>query len=825
MTTDFSLMDIMGNFTGGPANPADMPDYASTATTQPVAGEPITAEPKKSYINPKFLLKTSAVAPTEAAPTPAAPVVPSSYNASIAQQESGNRPDIGFHDKKKSTAFGTYGLTSGAYQDARKLNPTLPEDITQATPEQQTQAQNAFTQQNAKYLKNFGIEPTQNNLAAAHFLGAKGLSDYLRDGTISPAAARANGGEDKVREIVNKRLGGQLAPASGAVQPTAPAAAPAEPAVAAVSPEAAAAQPPAPVAEPYTGSGLKIGGQTQQQFEQQKAYDTVLNSNSAEQIGKMAFDLNTPKDVQRAALDKLHGTMAVQQGMAKAQAIADKLGDSPDPRALNRAMNDKDTGSYFKVLMYQALGWTSKAKEELDKIDPKTTYGQTSFDGVNYRTKVNPNTNEILAAWDADGNPVNQKTLNKLGAEGFNAKAMGNVKELVKVGDQTIGVYQDGSMVDLASKKRYTGSLAGAEKITGDVGKAGATRVRDADNVEWSVVPTEKGSVFYDNSGNKGVPKGKTVPIQGGTDVELQAQLLKERSKAKLNDLIASLNAKNIAEPTTAANKLIAEFNAREGTDIKPGDIDWSRLKVSGGAVAPATTTTAGGAVAPAPTAAPATTAAPAPATTAAATTPAQPAEPPSQYSKLPPAPKYRERGFDTESQEAFKDRREAWSKTYGKMYESQQKNTKQAQSIFPDVAKMKTLIDQGTSSGIGAIVDNVGNFVGYSTSGAEAIAAIAPLASKILMSIERFEGPQSDKDVASYKEAAGRLADPTIPAAQKQAAFNTIIDIMRRNAPELDWDKALGNKPAAGGPTAGTRKTIPGRGTFEFDGKGWKPV
>jgi hypothetical protein len=158
-------------------------------------------------------------------------------------------------------------------------------------------------------------------------------------------------------------------------------------------------------------------------------------------------------------------------------------------------------------------------------------------------------------------------------------------------------------------------------------------------------------------------------------------------------------------------------------------------------------------------------------------------------------------------------------------MYESQQKNTKQAQSIFPDVAKMKTLIDQGTSSGIGAIVDNVGNFVGYSTSGAEAIAAIAPLASKILMSIERFEGPQSDKDVASYKEAAGRLADPTIPAAQKQAAFNTIIDIMRRNAPELDWDKALGNKPAAGGPTAGTRKTIPGRGTFEFDGKGWKPV
>ena len=816
MTYDFSLQDVMGNFTGGAVDPSM--DAVSTATTQ------VSEIPQpKEYINPKFLLKTAPVAPANPLEAPA-PAVPSGYNASIAQQESGGRPDIGFHDKKKSTAYGTYGLTSGAYQDARKLNPNLPADITQATPEQQTQAQDAYTQQNSKYLQSYGVEVNPNTLAAAHFLGAKGLADYLRDGTISPAAAKANGGEDKVREIVNKRLGGQAAPASGAVQPTAPAAAPAEPAAAAVSPEAAAAaaQPPAPAAEAYTGQGLKIGGQTQQQLQQQKAYDTVLNSNSTEQIGKMAFDLNTPKDIQRAALDKLHSTMAVEQGMNRAKQVMADLGANPDQRALSKAMNDRDTGSYLKVLMYQAMGWTSKAKEELDKIDPKTAYGQTSLDGVNYRTKVNPNTNEILAAWDADGNPANQKTLNRMGAEGFNAKAMGDVKELVKVGDKTIGVYKDGSMVDLATKQRYTGSLAGAEKITGDVGKAGATRVRDADGTEWSVVPTEKGSVFYDNSGNKGVPKGKTVPIQGGTDVELQAQLLKERSKAKLNDLIASLNAKNIAEPTTAANKLIAEFNAREGTDIKPSDIDWSRLKVASGAVAPGTTTATGGPVAPGTTTAPA--AAPA-AAAAPATTAAPSAEPPSQYSKLPPAPKYRERGFDTESQEAFKDRREAWSKTYGKMYESQQKNTKQAQSIFPDVAKMKTLIDQGTSSGIGAIVDNVGNFVGYSTSGAEAIAAIAPLASKILMSIERFEGPQSDKDVASYKEAAGRLADPTIPAAQKQAAFNTIIDIMRRNAPELDWDKALGNKPAAGGPTAGTRKTIPGRGTFEFDGKGWKPV
>jgi hypothetical protein len=89
--------------------------------------------------------------------------------------------------------------------------------------------------------------------------------------------------------------------------------------------------------------------------QQQQDYQTILNSNSAEQIGRMAFDQNTPKDVQNAAIDKLHSTMAVQQGMAKAQAVADKLGTNPDPRALNRAMNDKETGNYFKVLMYQLM--------------------------------------------------------------------------------------------------------------------------------------------------------------------------------------------------------------------------------------------------------------------------------------------------------------------------------------------------------------------------------------------------------------------------------------------------------------------------------------
>jgi hypothetical protein len=111
------------------------------------------------------------------------------------------------------------------------------------------------------------------------------------------------------------------------------------------------------------------------------------------------------------------------------------------------------------------------------------------------------------------------------------------------------------------------------------------------------------------------------------------------------------------------------------------------------------------------------------------------------------------------------------------------------AKEVFPFVNDLRNLIDAGTGSGAGAAVDSTLGFFGVSTPGATAIAATAPLSQKILMQVERFEGPQSDIDVKSYKEAAGKLADPNVPTAQKQAAFNTIIGIMKRNAPGLDWD------------------------------------
>jgi hypothetical protein len=242
------------------------------------------------------------------------PVAPMDYNASIAQQESGNRPDIGYHDRSKGSAYGTYGMTSAGYEDARKLDPSLPSDITQATPEQQTAAQNAYTQQNAKYLQAYGVEPTPNNLSAAHFLGAKGLSDYLKTGAISEAAAKANGGVENVKRIVDQRLGGQAAPASGAVkQPLAP-----------VAPTPEGERPTLEQVQQQqggnAGQGIKVPGMTATQGESKpyiQRYQDDQNDPNA--LMKLSTDTDAPDWMKDRARNRAADLITQQREMQNAQ--------------------------------------------------------------------------------------------------------------------------------------------------------------------------------------------------------------------------------------------------------------------------------------------------------------------------------------------------------------------------------------------------------------------------------------------------------------------------------------------------------------------------
>ena len=96
------------------------------------------------------------------------------------------------------------------------------------------------------------------------------------------------------------------------------------------------------------------------------------------------------------------------------------------------------------------------------------------------------------------------------------------------------------------------------------------------------------------------------------------------------------------------------------------------------------------------------------------------------------------------------------------------------------DATKSGGLIDQSTGSGAGRLVDVGAGFFGRATPGAIAAGKLAPIADLVLKMVPRFEGPQSDKDTKSYKEAAGQLADSTLPTAIRKQAGLEIVRLMK---------------------------------------------
>jgi hypothetical protein len=96
------------------------------------------------------------------------------------------------------------------------------------------------------------------------------------------------------------------------------------------------------------------------------------------------------------------------------------------------------------------------------------------------------------------------------------------------------------------------------------------------------------------------------------------------------------------------------------------------------------------------------------------------------------------------------------------------------------EATKDKGLIDQSTGSGAGRLVDVAAGFAGQATPGAIAIAKLKPIADIALKMVPRFEGPQSDKDTQTYKEAAGQLADPSLPTQIRKEAGREVLRLMK---------------------------------------------
>jgi len=115
-------------------------------------------------------------------------------------------------------------------------------------------------------------------------------------------------------------------------------------------------------------------------------------------------------------------------------------------------------------------------------------------------------------------------------------------------------------------------------------------------------------------------------------------------------------------------------------------------------------------------------------------------------------------------------------------------------------VTKDGGLIDQSTGSGAGRAIDIGVGIIGKATPGAIAIAKLKPIADMALKMVPRFEGPQSDKDTASYKEAAGQLADASLPNEIRKEAGKEVLRLMKARKGQFVNEVMANEGMSAGG-------------------------
>lgn len=123
----------------------------------------------------------------------------------------------------------------------------------------------------------------------------------------------------------------------------------------------------------------------------------------------------------------------------------------------------------------------------------------------------------------------------------------------------------------------------------------------------------------------------------------------------------------------------------------------------------------------------------------------------------------------------------------------------KDANDALSLLAQAETLVPASTGSYLGAGIDAGMAAIGKSTEGAKAAAQLKAIEGMLVSKMPKMSGPQSDKDVAMYRQMAGQIGDPTIPRDTKLAAIKTIREIQNKYAGNEAVPAAAPAKAAAG--------------------------
>lgn len=127
-----------------------------------------------------------------------------------------------------------------------------------------------------------------------------------------------------------------------------------------------------------------------------------------------------------------------------------------------------------------------------------------------------------------------------------------------------------------------------------------------------------------------------------------------------------------------------------------------------------------------------------------------------------------------------------------GKFQEELRKNIKNAQESYETIKSASQILGSGKpTSGRGEnIITGTREFFGGGGETSQADAQLKILAQKLTGQVPRFEGPQSNVDVAMYQAAAGDIGNPNIPIKSRLAALQTLVELNKKYYPQGEWEK-----------------------------------
>lgn len=105
------------------------------------------------------------------------------------------------------------------------------------------------------------------------------------------------------------------------------------------------------------------------------------------------------------------------------------------------------------------------------------------------------------------------------------------------------------------------------------------------------------------------------------------------------------------------------------------------------------------------------------------------------------------------------------------------------AKTVLGMIEEAEKIVGDATGSMVGAGVDAAAGAFGKSTEGAQAVAQLKVLQAGLMLNMPRMEGPQSDRDVQLYREAAASLGEATVPRETKRAALEMIRNLQIKYA------------------------------------------